>query len=33
MMIRAVKPLRQVAVASALFSLNHMNAEQELVYA
>ena len=29
MMIRAVKPLRQVAVASAFFSLKNMNAEQE----
>ncbi len=29
MRTRTPKPLRQMAVAGALFSLNHMNADQE----
>jgi len=33
MRTRALKLLRQMVVAGVLFSLNHMNAEQELVYA
>ena len=33
MRTRALKLLKQMVVAGALFSLNHINANQELVYA